>query len=189
MRVSRIDLELVTDSATAPLLAEHALQREALRCLDAVAGSVESGAAFPSDAVAELLTFFREFGSEHHEKEDAVVVPLALAEGPEDEVETVGRLLAERERSQELLFALMLFWEPEGDLRDHERRGFVDSVRTFVHRQEREMELEERVLYPWVDWAPDADRERARRELVELGTGRTDLAAWQGRLDAISRSF
>ncbi|MEO0480910.1 MAG: hemerythrin domain-containing protein [Planctomycetota bacterium] len=179
-----LETAAVTENTTSMLLVEHGLCRHALDLLARAAEQVALGLEFPSGCVAELLQFFREFERWHHRREDEVVVPLALAHASDQEAEAIGSLIADREASQELLYALMLFWEP-ADLREEERSGFVDTVRTFADRMRREMQLEERLLYPLADWVSEDEREQARVQLDAIDRSGPGHAVWADRLRAL----
>lgn len=171
-------------SATASLRAEHDLQREALAALAALADHVEHGGAFPGADCALLLRFFRDFvGAVHCRKEAEVVLPALAAHGSDAQAELAGELLAAQEEAAQLLHALILFWEPHGDLTPEERASFVATARHYTARVRRTADLEDEQLLPRIDQVvPADDRIDWDAAFRALGAAGPDATDWREQL-------
>lgn len=160
------------------LESEHVLTRRVLTVLERIAEHVEGGRCFPAADVARVVGYCREFvEAVHHAREDATVYPLVLALGAEENVEVIGRLLADHAATRDLLRSLALFWEPE-DLLEQERAGFCAVARAYCSRMRRHMALEERHLLPHAAQLPLDDRLAIARQLDSFAEGRRDAAHW-----------
>lgn len=171
-------------SVTASLRAEHDLVREALAALKALADHVERGGAFPGTDCALLLRFFRDFVSAVHcRKEAEVVLPALAVHGSDAQAELAGELLAAQEEAAQLLHALILFWEPHGNLTVEERSSFVETARHYGARLLRSAEVEDELLLPCVDHVvPADDRLDWDAAFHALGSTGPDAAAWRAQL-------
>ena len=174
-------------SATATLRAEHALLREALDALAAVADHVAQGGAFPAADCALLLRFFRDFvGAVHCRKEAEVVLPALAVHGSDAQAELAGELLAAQEEAAHLLHALILFWEPHGNLTPEERASFVQTAGHYRARLLRTADLEDRELLPCVDQVvPADDRLDWGSSFDALEAVGPDAAHWRAQLDPV----
>ncbi len=167
------------------LESEHALTRRMLAVLDAIARGVRSGVGFPSNDVAELIGFFREFVEvEHHAKEDVAVYPLALAEGDDRAAEIVGELVADHAETRELLQSLSLFWEP-GELLEEEREGFAALAMAYSRRLRRHMRLEESALFPFASQLGCLEDQRIVRTMRGLQRRPEGAAHWESLADRL----
>ncbi len=88
------------------------------------------------------------------------------------------------------MHALVLFWEPLGDLSPAERRGFCDSVEALVLRLQRMQQIEEDVLFAACDRAVPADDQLDWPALfATFERNRTGAGAWSQRLAPLARSW
>jgi len=134
---------------TQHLIDDHEVASTGVRCLAAIAASVEAGASFPADDVATALRFLREWVlSVHIHKEDSLLAPAVAMRGDDETASLVGELMRLHDEIDELLQSLVLFWEPLGQLTSEERRGFVAAVGALVQRLQRRQILEEQHLFP-----------------------------------------
>lgn len=171
-------------SATASLRAEHDLLREGIAALGSIAGHVEGGGSFPGADCALLLRFFRDFVSAVHcRKEAEVVLPALAVHGSDAQAELAGELLAAQEEATQLLHALILFWEPHGDLTAEERASFVATARHYAARVLRTADLEDEQLLPRIDQVvPADDRLDWDAAFRALGAAGPDAAGWRAQL-------
>lgn len=180
-------LDLVTPVAL--LKREHATTRRMLDVLLALARRVESGAEFPVDDAAIVLSFFREFVEQvHHRRENLVIYPFAAMVGGEGSAEMVGRLMADHDETKLLMHSLTVFWEPDGLLPD-ERRSFAEVARTYANRMLKHMEFEERVLFPVAIDIPGDEAIRLVREFDRIGVDRRSCDEWIVELERLERVY
>lgn len=165
------------DRPTEHLMQDHAVASRCVRCLARMAEQVSAGGAFAADDIATSLRFLREWVvAVHMRKEDELLAPAVAMRGDERSAQIVGELFRLREEIEELLHSLVLFWEPLGQLTEHERAGFASAVEALVRRLERRQELEEQVLFPdctryvpaddqlhWIEEFDRVEAERGRR--------------------------
>lgn len=160
------------------LLAEHALHRRMLAVFERIVRVVEGGAAFPSNDVASVLGYLREFVElVHQRRESRTIYPLVMELADDRIAEEVGQLLADHDQTQELLQSLWLFWEP-GPLRSDEVAVFVRFAKAYIERLRRHMVVEELSLFPAVLVVDDQRRAEIAAELERKEPGLTDLASW-----------
>jgi hemerythrin-like domain-containing protein len=171
------------------LLNEHALHRRMLSVLERIASFVGSGGRFPSDDVAKVLDYLRDFvESVHHGKEDTAVYPLVLEVSEESVAETVGRLVSDHVATKELLHSLTMFWEP-GDLLEPEREGFAQMVRAYTTRMRRHMALEELHLFPNVRRLGERELAAMERRCAEISAGHRDALSWSRVIAALEERW
>lgn len=170
---------------------EHALVRSALHVLQRVASHLEAGLPFPGRDVAVLLRFFREFvEGVHHRKEVRILFPAAVMSGGDAEATCAGLVARSHEDARALLHALTLFWEPEGDLLENERRVFAETCRAYALCLLRCMETEEEQLFRGIRHALPPDEVLAlARDFAEIDSQRDGSRAWRAELRRLERTW
>lgn len=173
------------------LRAEHGLARTGLRVLVAIARRVHTGERFPTNDVATLLRFLREFVlAVHMRKEAEVVWPGVAMRADEATAAEIGNLFRLHDEVAELVHALVLFWEPVDDLTPAERAGFCDSVNALVLRLHRMQQIEEEVLFAACDRAVPADDQLDWPALfTTFERDRAGAGAWSRRLAPLVRTW
>ena len=182
-------------SPFAHLKREHELVRRALAVLQKMAAHVDMGCSFPARDVERLLEFFSEFFHAVHEvKEAEHLYPAVVLHGHDREAELAGGLLRDHDDTRDLLHSLTLFAEPSGDpsgdFLGEERRGFVDSARTYVRRLNRLMHAEETSLFPTAQACiPPDDRLGMLEVFHEMGSGLPSAASWDKELRVLETTW
>ena len=173
---------------TDALRADHALTARGLGILGAIAGHVREGGGLPAPDVATLLRFLREFLlATHLRKESEIVCPAVAMRGDEQAATLVGELLRMHEQIRELVQALVLLWEPVGDLTPAEQSGFVETCGTLTALVTRMQQLEERRLFPACEAVVPADDQLAWKGLfADLDRAPGAAAAWRARIDDLA---
>lgn len=173
---------------TDSLRADHALTSRGLEILAAIAGHVRQGGDLPAADVATVLRFLREFLlAVHLRKESEIVCPAVAMRGDDGAANLVGELLRMHEQVGELLQALVLLWEPVGDLTPAEQQGFAETTAALTALVARMQQLEERRLFPACDIAVPADDQLAwRAQFAELEREPDAAAVWCGRLEPLA---
>lgn len=176
---------------TDTLRAEHSVTSLGLSVLAGIAAHLRGGGAFPADDVAEVLRFLREFvQAVHLRKESECLYPGAAMAGDEAAAAMVGELMRLHDEVGDLLHALVLFWEPSGDLLPEEQCAFAATAATLAARVERMQQLEENALFPACDASVPADDQLDwNRRFAELERDRTPAATWQARLTALAQRW
>ncbi len=171
---------------TDQLRADHALVRRALSALRAIGRHATLGGLLPTGETAELLQFLREFLlTVHFRKESDHVWPSLAMHGDDSCAGMVGDLLRLQAEVTDLVHALMLLWEPQGDLSDAEREAFGSTITELSNRVLRMQEIEERCLFPAADAVvPLDDQLDWGPAFHALQAGRSDWAAAVARLSA-----
>ncbi len=173
------------------LRADHGLTTRAMRVLAAIAARVRAGEEFPAADCAAVLRFYREFVfAVHMRKEDELLCPAVAMRADDRAAAVVGELLRLGEEIVDLCHALVLFWEPVGELTPEERRGFADTVEALVARLQRRQVLEETELFPTCDASVPADDQLdwiARIDEFEAERGARE--AWQPQIDALAAKY
>lgn len=140
------------------LRADHALVRRALAALAAIGQYSVVGGNLPAEDTAELLQFLREFLlTVHFRKESDHVWPALVMRGDDFCAGKVGDLLRLQTEVTDLVHALMLLWEPLGDLSAAEREAFHGTIEELTSRVLHMQEIEERWLLPATDAAVPHD--------------------------------
>ena len=167
---------------TEDLKTDHVLIAKGLRVLVAIAKWVEEGEGFPVEDCASTLRFLREWViAVHMEKEDGIIAPAIAMRSDEDTAAIVGEVMRLHEEISELAHALVLFWEPTGELMESERQGFGETVRALVTRIERRQQLEEGNLFPACNThVPADDQLDWLGQFHQLETDRSSRAFWTG---------
>lgn len=165
---------------TPALCEDHALIRRATTILRRLANRVETGLPFPSDAVAAVVGFLREFAEhQHHRKEESLLLATLAAHGADEAAEQVGDLLRDHEETRELLYTLTLFWEPSPVLTAEESAAFVQVAQTYTDRLERHMAAEETLFFPLAErLIPGDEQLDLRAQFAAADAGRRTRAAW-----------
>lgn len=174
--------------ATDNLRADHRLVERAVQTLAAIADTVRDGGEFPAEDCAAVLRFLREWVlAVHMRKEDDMLAPAVAMRGDEQAAATVGELLRLREEIEELSHALVLFWEPAGDLTQTERCGFAVTADAMVQRLSRRQQLEEEILFPAYDRDVPADDQLGwLARFAQLETDRGSRADWAARIGELA---
>lgn len=140
------------------LRAEHALVGRALQVLHGISRHVAVGGWLPTSDLALVLKFLREFLlTVHFHKESDHVWPALVMRGDDSCAAKVGELLRLQAEVCDLVHALMLFWEPRGDLEPGEREAFAETAAGLSSRVLRMQEIEEGCLFPAADAAVPLD--------------------------------
>lgn len=170
------------------LIEDHAVAARGVGCLTAIAQHVESGGSFPAEDVATALRFLREWVvAVHMRKEDELLGPAVAMRGDDHAASLVGELFRLQQEIEELLHALVLFWEPLGKLTDEERGGFTAAVSALVQRFERRQQLEEQELFPACDRYVGADDQLDWLEaFAQLEVERGCRSEWSDKIDALT---
>lgn len=176
---------------TDTLRSEHAAIAAGLSVVGAIAAHVRGGGEFPSADVAELLRFLREFlQAAHLHKEAQFLYPGAAMNGDEHAAAVVGDLMRLHDEVTDLLHALVLFWEPSGELTAAERLGFADAAATLVARVRRMQQIEEGELFPTCEAVVPADDQLEwNQRFADIDRERSTAAAWWPRLTALQQRW
>ena len=176
---------------TDTLRAEHAVVGRGLAALAAIGSHVRAGGALPAADVATLLRFLREFVVPIHMRKEAEVVwPAVALRADETAAACIGDLCRLHTEVTELVHALVLFWEPAGDLLPEERAGFAATVDAITTRMQRMQRLEEDELFAACDAAVPADDQLDWNErFAELAAGREDHGAWARRIAGVAGTW
>ena len=159
---------------------DHVLIASGLCVLVAISRWVEDGEDFPAQDCATVLRFLREWAvAVHMEKEDGILGPAIAMRADEDTAAVVGEVMRLHEEIAELAHALVLFWEPVGELTETERQGFGETVRALVTRIERRRQLEEGDLFPACnEHVPADDQLDWLDQFHQLESDRSSRAFW-----------
>ncbi|HEX5054636.1 MAG TPA: hemerythrin domain-containing protein [Planctomycetota bacterium] len=173
------------------LRSDHSVVTLGLSVLAAMARRVRSGGAFPAAEVAVVLRFLREFVlAIHMRKENDHVCPAVAMRGDDRAATLVGELLRMHEEARDLVHALVLFWEPVGDLSIAEREGFADAAEALVARTLRMQAIEEAQLFPACDAVvPPDDQLDWITAFEQLETERGSRAVWSRRIGDLARNW
>lgn len=173
------------------LRADHAVVSRGIAALQGLACHVRRGGAFPVADCALLLRFLREFViAVHMRKEQGHVCPAVAMRGDDAAAALVGELARLHEEVIELTHALVLFWEPVGELSPEERAGFANTVDAVTGRARRMQQLEEGDLYPVCDRVVPADDQLDwNREWHQLETERGGRTSWADQILAVAERW
>lgn len=169
---------------TDTLRGDHAITSRGIAVLRAIAAHVRGGGEFPTADTATLLRFLREFLlAVHLRKESEVLCPAVAMRGDEPTAALVGELMRMHEQVGELLQALVLLWEPVGDLTPAEQLGFAETATALTSLVARMQELEERRLFPACDAVVPADDQLGwADQFAELERQLRGADAWRAPL-------
>ncbi len=178
-------------TATEHLRQDHALTGAALAALRSIAAHVRAGGVFPTQDGLVLLRFLREFVvSVHFRKEAELLGPAAAMATDDRTAGLVGELMLLQDEAAELVHALVLFWEPEGDLTAAERAGFADSVDLLAQRLTRMQEIEEQDLFPACEAAiPLDDLIGWLSEFAQIERERCSRTDWTARITQLAKHW
>lgn len=170
------------------LRADHAVVSRGIAALQGLACHVRRGGAFPVADCARLLRFLREFViAVHMRKEQEHVCPAVAMRGDEAVAALVGELARLHDEVRELTHALVLFWEPVGELSPEERAGFANTVDAVTSRARRMQQLEDTELYPTCDRVVPADDQLDwNRDWRQLEVERGGRSAWADEVHALA---
>lgn len=170
---------------------DHALVGRGMAALSALAEGVRAGAALPRADTVLLLRFLREFVvGVHMRKESLVVCPAAAMHGDDAVASEIGDVLRVHAEIEELAHALVLFWEPAGELAAVERQGFADTVAAIHQRLARLTELEEGALFPLCEaQVPADDQLEWLAQFETLERQRTSWRSWERELAPICQRW
>jgi hemerythrin-like domain-containing protein len=134
------------------LRAEHAVVHQALQVLSAIAEQMEHGGELPVDDTATVLRFLRDYlVAMHFRKEGDQLWPALMMQSDDQAAAAIGDLMRLQDEVLELLHALVLFWEPAGDLTAEERQGFAATTRALAASVARMQQIEEQRLFTACD--------------------------------------
>lgn len=173
------------------LHADHALMARAAEVLAAIAAELRAGGAFPAEDCTTVLRFHREFVlAVHMRKEHEFVYPAVAMRADEPAAEHVGELLRLSEQVAELTQALVLFWEPAGELTAAERAAFAATADVLVARLRAMQRIEEHELFPACNTAVPTDDQLGWQEpFARLERARGSRAEWAARIDVLARRW
>ncbi|MEO6595783.1 MAG: hemerythrin domain-containing protein [Planctomycetota bacterium] len=171
------------------LRCDHALATHGLAVLAAIARQVRHGSGFPASDIATLLRFLREFVlAVHMRKENDHVCPAVAMRGDDRSAALVGELLRMHDEAAELVHALVMFWEPVGDLTAPESLGFADTAEALEARILRIQAIEEQELFPTCDAVVPADDQLDWIAAFErLEAERCSRAVWAQRVGDLAK--
>lgn len=170
------------------LRADHVLMARAAAVLTAIAAELRAGGAFPADDCTAVLRFHREFVlAVHMRKEHDLVYPAVAMCADEPAAERVGELLRLHEQVAELTHALVLFWEPAGELTAPERAAFAATADVLVARLREMRRIEDCELFPACNGAVPADDQLDWQEsFAQLEHDRGSREQWAACIDALA---
>jgi len=172
------------------LAAEHDALRVAMVILARQTAHVQAGLPFPREDCAHLLRFLQAFVvGVHFHKESDLLLPRLAMQGDPTAAALAGVLLRLQEEFESLLQALVVFWEPRGELTPSERQGFASAASALQSLSRRMLASEERGLFPRIARLPGDDRLEWARACGDLERERSVLAQWQPSLDELSHRW
>jgi hemerythrin-like domain-containing protein len=165
------------------LRSDHAVVALGMAALSGLARRVREGAEFPVADCTTLLRFMREFVLGVHMRKERELVYPGFAMRANEAALLVGELMRLQEELSELAQALVVLWEPIGELTSDERTGFADTVQAIESRLARLKQLEEGQLFCACDRIVPADDQLDwLRQFERLERDRGSAAVWRERM-------